>query len=439
MAKKDTYRDTEFPGIKQRISDNKYIVTIDLGRQLRENKKTGVMEMRQTKTTRIVSTLKEAKALQGKNNTIKQHEKVSGITRKVSFSKVLDEYTEFYKDSWSDSYMMQKKSQAKRMKAYFGDKDVRKIDTLDIEKFFKWCQEPHEAFKEALGNNSIQKIRCHLASLWKFMKKNQSKYGIKENVVLDADIGEIVKYEATILSAEQVNYMLQYIINNEKDYSTFAMVGLPVLAGLRRGELCGIKWKNIDYENKLIDVEYQRCQISTGSIIKVPKGGKDDGKTREERKQRYAALPDCLVVLLGYIKEQQEKYLGRKVKPDDYVYMTKINLVNGYLPHPGKVSRRFKELQNRMNKVRAKAELEPIPSIRLHDLRHTFISLCLNGGINQFQVSANCGHNFRDRGSTTTVSTYWHDDNNRADIVEFIDKTITAKLEIPDMEGAIKA
>lgn len=433
MAKKDTYKPTDFAGIKQRLSDGKYIVTLDLGRQLKENKKTGVMEMRQVKTTKIVSTLKEAKALQGKNNTVKQREKVSGITRKVSFSKVLDEYTEFYKDGWSDSYAMQKSSQAKRMKAYFGDKDVRKIDTLDIEKFFKWCQEEHEAFPQALGNNSIQKIRVHLADIWKFMKKNQSKYGVRENVVLDADYGDIKKYEATILTAEQLNYMIEYAIKNEKDYSIFAMIGLPAIAGLRRGELCGVKWRNLDTENKLIDVEFQRCQISTGSIEKVPKGGKDDGATREERRQRYAALPDCLITLLGYVKKQQEEFLGRKVKGDDYIFMTKINLVNGYLPHPGKISRRFVEFQTRMNKVRKLAGLEEIPQIRLHDLRHTQISLCLNGGINQFQVSANSGHNFREKGQTTTVARYWHDDNNRNDIIEFMDKTITANLTIPDL------
>lgn len=44
--KKELYKETGYPGIKQRISDNMYIVTIDLGRQLRLNKKTGLMEMK---------------------------------------------------------------------------------------------------------------------------------------------------------------------------------------------------------------------------------------------------------------------------------------------------------------------------------------------------------------------------------------------------------
>ena len=86
-----------------------------------------------------------------------------------------------------------------------------------------------------------------------------------------------------------------------------------------------------------------------------------------------------------------------------------------------------------MNKIRAKANKPPIPQVRLHDLRHTFISLGLNGGVNQFQVAPNCGHTFEKRGSTTTIATYWHDDGNRDEIIAFIDKTITTKLKIPDM------
>ena len=119
-----------------------------------------------------------------------------------------------------------------------------------------------------------------------------------------------------------------------KDYSVSAMVGLPVLAGLRRGELFGLRWKDVDFKNKRIDVANQRVQILTGSIEKVPKGGKDNGKTREERKQRYAGLPDCLATLLHYVWDQQKDLLDREPEPEEYVFMTKTNLVNGYPPHP---------------------------------------------------------------------------------------------------------
>lgn len=223
--KKDTYIDTGTPGIKQNVITKKYVVSLDFGRQLRMNKKTGRMEMKQIKTTRTVSTMKEAKAIQGKNNALKKTRRTTGITRKIAFDQVLDEYTEYYKSTWSDSYMMQKQSQAKRMKAYFSDRDVRTIDTLDIEKFFAWCKESQPGFEYPLSNNSVQKIRTHLKDFWRYMKKNQNRYGITENVVLDADYGEVQVFKGNILNAEQVNYMLQFAINYEADYSVWSMIG----------------------------------------------------------------------------------------------------------------------------------------------------------------------------------------------------------------------
>ena len=147
------------------------------------------MEMRQVKTPYTYTTLKEAKAALGRNANKKQQKKTSGTTRKIPFHKALKDYTEYYREGWSDSYAGQKAAQAKRMSAYFNDRDVRTIDTRDIEEFFKWCREPQVGFMTPLSNNSIQKLRTHLYDLWKFMKKNPHKYEVKENVVADAESG----------------------------------------------------------------------------------------------------------------------------------------------------------------------------------------------------------------------------------------------------------
>ena len=199
-----------------------------------------------------------------------------------------------------------------------------------------------------------------------------------------------------------------------------------------------LRWRNVDYENRLIDVERQRCQINTGSIEKVPKGGKDDGQTRSERKQRYAALTAPLETLLSLVKIQQEAYLGRPVTGEDFVYMTKVNLVNGYLPHPGKVSRWFVQFQGRMNKQLVKEKKEQLPQIRVHDLRHSFISMCLNDGVNVFQVAANCGHSFNEKDEVMTAAVYWHDDGNRDAIRECVERLITADLSVADDDDRLQ-
>lgn len=416
MAKKEQYIQVE-PGIQQRVSDNKYVVWLDYGRQLKEDKKTGELKYKQVKTSKVVNTLREARALRGQNSKEKQHKKITGTTKKLAFSTVLEDYNSHKQHTWSDAYAMQKKAQSKRLLAYFGDRDVKSIDTIDVEEFFEWCRHEHENFPHPLGNNSINKIKSHMSDIWKFLKKNQNKYGIVENVVVDAEEGKIDEYEVTILSKEEVNTFIEAILKNENDYSAFTMVGCATLTGMRRSEICGLKWGDIDWENKIIRIDRGRVQSSTGSLEKLPKG----------EKKRISALPEPLAQMLLLVKEQQENFLNREVRADDYVYMQKTNLLNNYLPHPGKVSRRFRELQNRINKLRIKAGKELLPVVRLHDLRHTFISLCLNSGeVNPFQVSANVGHTCDDN---TTTRIYWHDQGDRKEICEFIKSIITVEIK----------
>ena len=107
------------------------------------------------------------------------------------------------------------------------------------------------------------------------------------------------------------------------------------------------------------------------------------------------------------------------------IHLTSKNSLHGVK----KVSRRFSEFLNRVNKARGKDGLEPLPYVRLHDMRHTFISLCLNGGVNRFQVYANCGHTYSGEDNNTTVSTYWHDDGNRSEIIGLINQIIQVNIE----------
>lgn len=413
---KDGSKPTKYPGIVQ-LDNGRYKVTLDYGRD--------AVTGRQKKTHKTVDTLKEARALQGQNADAKKLNSNTGITGKVLFRDALKDYNETYEKEWSLSYATMKHNQEKRMLYYFGDKDVRKISTLDTEAFFKWCQEEHEkeGFPNALCNNSIGKYKTHMSDIWVFMKKNKLKYGVTENVITDAKIGKIDKYEAVTLLPEQIKYYLWYVTHCEEDYSTFALLAIPALVGVRRGELCGLQWGDIDFEKSIIDIQRQREEINSKIVVSVPKMGDNEGKTRFEKRQRYAALPKVVKDLIIEIKKQQEEVLERPVASEEYVYRTKENLVRGSLPRPGKVSKRWSELQERCNKVRTAKGLKTFPIIRLHDLRHSFISMCLNGGVNSLQVSANVGHTFSDRHLSTTIKTYWHDNQDRTEITNFIDKT----------------
>lgn len=418
VMRKDEVRETGIPGIKQRIKDDKYIVSLDLGREVIIDPKTGKRVERQKKSTRVVDTLKEAKALIGENNALKRRKRITGSTGKVYMENVIAAYKEKYYDSdkkWSDSYKQQKNSQHKHFINYFGNMDLKKVDTADIEDYFLYCQNDLN-----LCANTIQKHKSHLIDLWRFMKKNFSKYGISENVVLDADYGKIQKYEAIALTIDQLNTLLNQCLL-ETDRSVFLMVGLPALAGMRRSELCGLKHSKVDFEKREILVDSARVQINTGFVEKLPKG----------EKIRITCICDALEKLMQLALEQQKDWMqGKQFKCSEYVYLTKTNIVNDYLPHPGKVSRRFKELQKRINKRLIKAGQEPLPLVRLHDLRHSFISILLNSGeVNPFQVYGCAGHVVEDN---TSTKTYWHDQGQRQEIIDFWNKNIKIDFSVLD-------
>lgn len=417
--RKDEVRETGFAGIKQRISDGKYVVSLDLGREIVTDKKTGKRKERQKKSTRVVNTLKEAKALIGENNAAKRHKRITGATGKVYIENVINDYKARYYDDedkgWSESYKLQKNSQHKHFINYFGNMDLRKVDTADIEDYFLYCQNDI-----GLCANTIQKHKSHLVDLWKFMKKNFSKYGIKKNIVLDADYGSIQDYEAIALKLWQLNILLNQCLL-EDDRSVLMMVGLPALASLRRSEVCGLKRSKVDFEQKEIMVDNARVQLGTKTIEKLPKGNKT----------RVSCICDVLEKFFELAYEQQEEWSqGRQLKCSEYVYLTKTNIVNDYLPQPGKVSRRFRELQVRINKRLMKANEQTLPKIRIHDLRHTFISILLNSGkVNPFQVYGCAGHKI---GDNTSTSVYWHDQGDRQEIIDFWNENLKVDFSVID-------
>lgn len=413
MSRKEDVRDTGIKGIKKRVSDGKYVVTLDYGRQIKVDKKTGEMKLKQVKTTRIVNTLRDAKALLGKNHAKKRHAKTTGTTGKLHIETVIQDFKAASGEKWSDSYRMQINSESRHIINYFKNIDVHQIDTLNIEEYYDYC---HRNLN--LGWNTIQKHRTLMIALWKFMMKGKSKYGITENVALDSELrGNIERYEPVTLDAAQLNTFLEYCLEYEDDKSVLLMVGMPTLTGLRRSELCGLKVCDIDIRKHILRIERARVQLSSGSIEKLPKN----------EKKRVAALPVCLEQCIRISLSQQTGWLGRKIGSDDYVYRTMINCVRGYEMHPGKVSRRFKELQTRMNKHFKKKGMPELPLMRLHDLRHTFVSLCLNSGaLSPYMISANTGHAVEDN---TMTKVYWHDNGNRKEINDFIDGLITVNFE----------
>ena len=77
--------------------------------------------------------------------------------------------------------------------------DVRKIDPLDVEEFFRWCRQGGGDYR-AISNNTIIKVSSLLNGMYQWMLKAPKRYGVTSNPVEGADALKEEFFEGVSLS-----------------------------------------------------------------------------------------------------------------------------------------------------------------------------------------------------------------------------------------------
>ncbi|GLW98803.1 site-specific integrase [Microtetraspora sp. NBRC 16547] len=162
----------------------------------------------------------------------------------------------------------------------------------------------------------------------------------------------------------------------------FAMYRLITVRGLRRGEACGLRWKDVNLEAGMLTINWQLVQLAWGV---------HEGKPKTDASERTLALDsDTIAILRAHRTRQlQERMaLGEAWKDTGFVFTQE----DGDRLHPQYVSDQFLWL----------AYMAGLPPIRLHDLRHGAASLMLAAGVEMKVVQETLGHT----SSAFTADTY---------------------------------
>ena len=175
--------------------------------------------------------------------------------------------------------------------------------------------------------------------------------------------------EMQTLSADQ----LAAFLLEARHSGVFEMYYIELATGLRRGELLGLKWEDIDFANQTLRVCRQVGRIN-GEVREAPLKTKNAYRT-------ISLGTDAM----GILKQQREKQpsssyvfpgpTGGPIAPDSVLHM--------------------------LHRVLDRAGL---PEIRFHDLRHTFATLALQNGVDVKTVSGMLGH----FSAGFTLDTYAH-------------------------------
>ena len=174
------------------------------------------------------------------------------------------------------------------------------------------------------------------------------------------------RYQPAVWSAWQASRFLEVTASDD----LAALWRLAVLLGLRRGELAGLRWRDVDLDAAAVTVRTTRVVVGDQVI---------EGPPKTARSRRVLPLDARTVeVLRRQWRQQTRQALQDAWGPVEYVFTDD----SGKALHPAWISRRFAELVQRLG----------LPPIRFHDLRHTSATLGLAAGESLKAVSQRLGH-----------------------------------------------
>ncbi len=258
------------------------------------------------------------------------------------------------------------------IKPNIGKVSLEKLTTMELQKFYrklltKGRVERIEAENQpkGLSAKTVRNINQVISSAMDFAIAQKI---ISENPCKAVALPKIEHKEMQTIPAEQ----LQTFLTEAKATGVYEMYYIELATGLRRGELLGLKWEDINMQQGIIRVRRQVARIN-GKIVEAPL----------KTKNSYRAVtisPQAIEVL----KQQKAK------TNDQYVFPSP----NGGPISPDSVNNMLKRVLERAG----------IPKVRFHDLRHTFATLALQNGVDIKTVSGMLGH----FSAGFTLDTYAH-------------------------------
>ena len=286
--------------------------------------------------------------------------------------KWLDEYMIFaIRESTVDSYRGMVNNQ---VKPFIGNKQLASLTTADVQKFYNKIKKEgrvreHPVHGKMLADSMVRSVHMMLHEALDMAVKERL---MAKNPTNGTTIPKCNYPEKQILGDNQLETFLE-AIRGQEYWCDFFYV--EVMTGLRRGEICGLKWQDIDFEENKLRVK-RSVSVKRG-------GGVNIGETKTETGVRCIEMPPSVAELL---KNRKQTAITEWVFPA---------FLNPEQPiHPQAAYRKLKVILKN-------AEL---PLIRFHDLRHTFATHATQGGVDPKTLAGILGHT----NASFTLDTYTH-------------------------------
>ncbi len=208
------------------------------------------------------------------------------------------------------------------------------------------------------------------------------KWGLLVRNVCEAvDPPRPIKKEMIALDTGDVQKLLE--ATSQSSYGSIFY--LAIYTGLRRSEILGLRWCDLDLPRKSISVNQTVVRlINKGLVVGQPKTGSS--------RRSVSLSPNAAALLSGLKAKRMEQLESVGIKLDESGFV--FSNSDGGPVSPDTVSHEFKNIVRELG----------LPPVRFHDLRHTHATLMLKEGIHPKIVSERLGHS----SIAITMDTYSH-------------------------------
>lgn len=262
---------------------------------------------------------------------------------------------------------------------YIGRISLQKLRPEDLDDLYvRLLADGKHTDNGGLSAKSVRNVHAALQSAL----SDAARRGIVTHNVADIAAPPSISRNRRAMTVWNAQY-LRTFLDAVADHDLYALFWLAASTGMRRGELAGLRWSDVDLDaarlivqRQIVSVEYQMIET--------------DLKTAASRRT-IDLDAGTVTVLRSHRRQQLERQMLTGNRHDEgLVFAT----TDGTPTHPDLISKTFNRIVARLD----------VPRIRLHDLRHTHATLLLQGGVNPKVVTERLGH----ANVAFTMSVYQH-------------------------------
>ena len=280
-----------------------------------------------------------------------------------------------------------------------GHLQVGRLDAATLDAFYAHLRKQGGKGGRPMAASSVHQVHAILsgalnrAVVWGWIASNPARL---------ASPPSVERADTRPPAVEDAARLLAVAMAEDSELGLF--LRLAVVLGARRGELCAVRWSDVDLDQGEV--------LIAGGIVRVPGESLLDKATKTHAKRRVAVGADTVELLSAHRLAQAKDALacGTTLAADAYVFS---HVPDGSAPiNPDGITHRFRRLARRLG-VRC----------RLHDLRHFMVTQLVAGGVDWRTVAGRAGH----ADGHMTLATYAHFQQAQdRQAAEFMDRLLVA-------------